>query len=59
LHKIIPTIQEVLAAGELAVPKPHEEAVALAIPNKEGGGLAKLDKPLSGKSATRNALRWA
>ena len=23
------------------------------------GGLAKLDKPLSGKSATRNALRWA
>ena len=23
------------------------------------GGLAKLDMPLSGKSATRNALRWA
>ena len=23
------------------------------------GGLAKLDKLLSGKSATRNALRWA
>ena len=26
---------------------------------KGRGGLAKLDMPLSGKSATRNALRWA
>jgi CRISPR-associated protein Cas1 len=38
LHKIIPTIEEVLAAGEIAVPKPHEEAVAMAIPNKEDLG---------------------
>ena len=28
-------------------------------PTEERGGLAKLDMPLSGKSATRNALRWA
>ena len=38
LHRIIPTIEEVLAAGEVSVPKPHEEAVKVAIPNKEGMG---------------------
>ena len=35
LHRIIPSIEEVLAAGGLSVPKPHEEAVEIAIPNKE------------------------
>jgi CRISPR-associated protein Cas1 len=35
LHRIIPTIEEVLSAGGLEVPKPPEEAVKLAIPNKE------------------------
>ena len=38
LHRIIPTIEQVLSAGEVAVPKPHEEAVEVAIPNKEGIG---------------------
>jgi CRISPR-associated protein Cas1 len=38
LHRIIPTIEEVLAAGEVSVPKSHEEAVDVAIPNKEGMG---------------------
>lgn len=38
LKRIIPTIEEVLAAGELPVPKPPDEAVAPAIPNKEGVG---------------------
>lgn len=38
LNRIIPTIEEVLAAGEMAVPKPHEEAVEMVIPNKEGMG---------------------
>lgn len=38
LEKIIPTIEEVLAAGELKPPVPHEEAVPVAIPNKEGVG---------------------
>jgi CRISPR-associated protein Cas1 len=38
LHRIIPTIEEVLAAGELSMPTAHEEAVAMAIPNKEGLG---------------------
>jgi CRISPR-associated protein Cas1 len=38
LHRIIPTIEEVLAAGEMERPKPHEEAVEPAIPNKEGMG---------------------
>jgi CRISPR-associated protein Cas1 len=38
LKRIIPTIEEVLAAGELERPKPHEEAVEIAIPNKEGLG---------------------
>lgn len=35
LARIIPTIEQVLAAGELPVPKQPEEAVAPAIPNKE------------------------
>jgi len=38
LHKLIPTIEQVLAAGGLPVPKPPPEAVAPAIPNKEGIG---------------------
>ncbi len=38
LHRIIPTIEEILAAGEMEVPKPPEEAVEIAIPNKEGIG---------------------
>lgn len=35
LKSIIPTIEEVLAAGGLPVPKAHEEAVPIAIPNDE------------------------
>jgi CRISPR-associated protein Cas1 len=35
LDKIIPTIEEVLAAGGIEKPKAHEEAVDIAIPNKE------------------------
>lgn len=38
LHRIIPTIEQVLAAGELELPKPPEESVEPAIPNKEGVG---------------------
>lgn len=38
LKRIIPIIEEVLAAGELERPKPHEEAVEIAIPNKESLG---------------------
>ncbi len=38
LHRIIPTIEEVLAAGEIERPKPSEESVEMAIPNKEGMG---------------------
>jgi len=38
LHRIIPSIEEVLAAGEVPMPKAHEEAVEMAIPNKEGLG---------------------
>ncbi len=38
LRRIIPTIEEVLAAGGLTLPKPPEESVAPAIPNKEGIG---------------------
>lgn len=38
LHRIIPTIEEVLSAGGLERPKHHEEAVEMAIPNKEGIG---------------------
>ncbi len=38
LKRIIPTIEEVLAAGEMEMPKAHDEAVAPVIPNKEGIG---------------------
>jgi len=38
LDKIIPTIEETLAAGGLERPQTHEEAVPMAIPNKEGIG---------------------
>ena len=38
LHRIIPAIEEILAAGELERPKPPEESVQPAIPNKEGMG---------------------
>jgi CRISPR-associated protein Cas1 len=38
LRKIIPTIEEVLAAGELELPKPAEESIAPAIPNPESIG---------------------
>ncbi|MEW6670487.1 MAG: type I-E CRISPR-associated endonuclease Cas1e [Thermodesulfobacteriota bacterium] len=38
LNRVIPTIEEVLAAGEIPMPKAHEEAVEVAIPNKEGLG---------------------
>ncbi len=35
LKRIIPTIEQVLAAGELAPPEMPEESVPVAIPNKE------------------------
>lgn len=38
LTRIIPTIEEVLAAGGLAVPDAPDDALAPAIPNKEGLG---------------------
>jgi len=38
LNRIIPGIEEILAAGEITIPKVHEEAVEIAIPNKEGLG---------------------
>lgn len=38
LHRIIPTIEETLAAGGIERPKAPEEAVPIAIPNKEGIG---------------------
>ena len=38
LRKIIPTTEEVLAAGELEIPKPAEESTAPAIPNAESIG---------------------
>jgi len=38
LKKIIPIIEEVLAAGELAIPTPFEESIAPAIPNPENIG---------------------
>jgi len=38
LHRIIPTIEEILATGGLERPKAHEEAVPMAIPNKENIG---------------------
>jgi len=38
LRKIIPTIEEILAAGELEPPKPPEDAIGPAIPNPESIG---------------------
>jgi CRISP-associated protein Cas1 len=38
LHRVIPTIEQVLAAGGLSMPEPPVEAVDPAIPNKEGIG---------------------
>jgi CRISPR-associated protein Cas1 len=38
LHRIIPTIEEVLSAGGLPFPKRPEESIAPAIPNKESIG---------------------
>ncbi|SPD72368.1 conserved hypothetical protein [uncultured Desulfobacterium sp.] len=38
LARIIPTIEEILAAGELSIPTPPVESVAPAIPNKENIG---------------------
>jgi CRISPR-associated protein Cas1 len=38
LHRIIPSIEQVLSAGEIEVPKPPPESVEPAIPNKEGVG---------------------
>ncbi|MFH0872526.1 MAG: type I-E CRISPR-associated endonuclease Cas1e [bacterium] len=38
LQRIIPTIEEILAAGEVPFPKVPEESVQPAIPNKEGMG---------------------
>lgn len=38
MKRIIPTIEQILAAGELEPPKPHEEAVPIAIPNPEQTG---------------------
>ena len=35
LQRIIPTIEEILAAGGLEKPKAPEESVEIAIPNKE------------------------
>ena len=40
LKRLIPTIEEILSAGEIKPPKIHEEAVPIAIPNKEGIGNA-------------------
>lgn len=38
LKRIIPAIEQILAAGELEVPRPAPESVPMAIPNKEGLG---------------------
>jgi len=38
LERIIPTTEEMLAAGGVECPKPHPEAVPIAIPNKEQMG---------------------
>jgi CRISPR-associated protein Cas1 len=38
LKRIIPTIEEILSAGGVTVPGKSEEAVEIAIPNKEGMG---------------------
>lgn len=38
LEKVIPTIDEILAAAEIAMPEIHKEAISIAIPNKEPTG---------------------
>lgn len=38
LQRIIPTIEQILAAGGMAMPQPPEESIGPAIPNKEGIG---------------------
>jgi CRISP-associated protein Cas1 len=38
LERIIPTIEDILAAGEISLPKASLEAVSIAIPNKEQTG---------------------
>ncbi|HVT43421.1 MAG TPA: type I-E CRISPR-associated endonuclease Cas1e [Thermoanaerobaculia bacterium] len=38
LSRLIPLIEEVLAAGELAPPPPHEEAMPVAFPDRENIG---------------------
>jgi CRISPR-associated protein Cas1 len=38
LERIIPVIEQVLAAGGIQRPAPHEEAMPIAIPNKEQTG---------------------
>jgi CRISPR-associated protein Cas1 len=35
LHRIVPAIEQILEAGEIERPQAHEEAVPVAIPNKE------------------------
>lgn len=38
LKRVVPSIEQVLAAGDISVPKAHSEAVPVAIPNKESIG---------------------
>lgn len=38
LNRIIPAIEQILAAGGMERPQSHDEAVPIAIPNKEGLG---------------------
>ncbi|MEO8379265.1 MAG: type I-E CRISPR-associated endonuclease Cas1e [Acidobacteriota bacterium] len=38
LSRLIPMIEDVLAAGELERPEPHEEAMPVAFPEREGVG---------------------
>jgi len=38
LKKLIPTIEEILASGEIVPPEAHGEAVSMAIPNEKGVG---------------------
>ena len=38
LKKLIPTIEEILASGEIVPPEAHDEAVSMAIPNEKGVG---------------------
>ena len=38
MERIIPTIEQILAAGDISLPSPHLEAMPIAIPNKEATG---------------------